>query len=173
MITFKDIFNSSGDSRRMTQYGDIKELLDTGVVKVSTRNILDCPLVAHIHTLPITDAALMVSEKAANLTSTRGGDWHYELVVLAAAYLISMGKQVYCEEWANGKRVDLITQDKEWIIECGDTDAKPIREHLEYTCLYFAVLPFQSGEPTLYVFERGPNWDRREPAKIANEGVKL
>jgi hypothetical protein len=67
------------------------------------------------------------------------------------------------EKPANGRLVDVASEDWEWIIECGNTNPDPVLEHLLHTCRHFAVLPFQYPESEfpllLYVFERGPNWD--------------
>jgi hypothetical protein len=98
-----------------------------------------------------------------------GGDEHRELSRLGAMFLKKQGKQWKFEERFNRKRVDIISTDHEWVIECGDTQARPVVEHLyggdDHTerCNMVGIIPFQDASVDfhMYVFKRGSAWDEK------------
>lgn len=112
----------------------------------------------------------------------RGGDWHVDLSKIGAMFLRSQGKDYQFEQWFNRKRVDILSTDHDWVIECGDTQARPIIEHLyggddhEHRCNKVAIIPFQSDYHNffMYVFMRGSAWDEQQARSIFwREDIRL
>jgi hypothetical protein len=176
MITFAEIFHSSRSALRQIDYGNIGNWMKNDWIKAREVILGDTPLVKEL-LLPENElkSQRILLERHGICLINGGSAVHRQLCRVAAAYLLDLNKKPITEQRYNGKRVDLISDDKKWIIECGDTDAKPILEHLYNTCQYFAVYPF--GSKSLYVFERGTKWDNEAIKRLfstpANEGVKL
>lgn len=176
-VTYPQIFHSSGDERRWIQYGDINKLVNADIIKVRKVQIGLSEFTMSLINAPILEAHRLFYSRYARNFLNAGGEDHQRLNLIAAAYLIDQGHIPIPEQWANGKRVDLLTQDQKWIIECGDTDAAPIYKHLYYTCQFFGVLPYPVQSPILFVFERGAKWNQRKAQayfnRPTNEGVRL
>lgn len=160
VITLGRIFHSSGNPGRGIDYGDIDQWFDKQWISARKVFLDDIGAVNQIAHLNNFDLAQLLHENHRCLIMNAGSDAHQRLCLLAAAYLISLGKQPVPEQRVNGKRVDLITSDNEWIIECGDTDARPLLKHLYSTCEHFAVFPFDTEPQFLVVFERGTGWNQ-------------
>lgn len=94
-----------------------------------------------------------------------GGDEHQLIANIASLFLHDLGKEVLYETRFNSRRVDLVASDYSCIIECGDTNAPPIVDHLyegetRQPCSFVGVMPFQElNAPFIYIFKRGVNWD--------------
>lgn len=143
--TFGDIFHSSGNGLRDITYGGIASWIED-------------------HLLDWYYQYVTVLGNVPPNSKLTGGTFHQQLGALAAAIMRTEGFTPQFEKFANGRRVDLISDDERWIIECGDTNASPIITHLFRTCERFSVLPFQSypdhnATVCLYTFVRGANWD--------------
>lgn len=150
-----EIFNSGAPARPPqldTTYGSIFDWLADG--QITMRELtLTCDLDPRVRLFQ---------------DYTRGGRKHGCLAWWTASFLLSLGKNPLPEMRRNGCYIDVIADDDSWWIECGDTDGHVVLGHLR-TCSHFAVLPFGTGEPpTLFVFERGPNW--QDKLHSANAG---
>lgn len=163
----EDIFHSSGFSLRHIDVREVNQWRAEDLITVYYLTV-DGPNAQKLHDSEIKathgDYAALLSLpcETGRLSVVHGGSWHCKMAAYAEAFLHDLGKEVLFEQWANGHRVDVISTDQEWIIECGDTSPKPLLEHLLRTCKRFAVLPFQQSTEfpfILYVFEQGPAWD--------------
>lgn len=153
-----DIFHSSGDARREINYGYLPEMLKSGEIACRTIRFMDNEIIKSFSGLDqLSIDSLLASKGAYNST---GGKGNHGLAAYAIAFLLEIGKEVQCEWHQNGRRVDVISKDKEWFIECGDTNGEPVPYHLMDECKYFAVLPYGCIQnDTMWIFERGSNWN--------------
>lgn len=99
----------------------------------------------------------------------RGSIQHERLGEFGNAYLKSLSKGVECEKYFNGVHVDLISADREIVIECGNTNGYYMLYHLQ-SCRepdyesgqveQYNVIPFSENDiPDLYTFTRGDEYD--------------
>jgi len=180
--TMKDIFHSSGNPARVMQYstpyGALPDWLEAGLVAIRRQELTGPEVEA------VSNQLATVGDPMARLCMEApigGGRDHGLLGALATAFLLDIGKHPAYERAINGKRVDVYSCDREWLIECGDTDANVILDHLASDCRHFAVMPFQelpepggrACRPFMWVFERGPEWRdatvKRMRHSIANQ----
>jgi len=198
MPSWKDIFHSSGDARRRIDFGDfagghIGDWVDDKIIQVSKGTFGDTfyvKMVKHQYfelknmdrREPLFKFHYPFLPPEIAINEAHGGVEHRWLGYLAAAFLLDKGKQVLSEQFRNGSRIDILSSDNEFYIECGDTNPAPMLEHLSENCIYFCVFPFCTFEDNFfYIFERGENWagvelifeKRREELKRAFSGNRL
>lgn len=187
-MNWSEVFCSSEHELRSVDLGGIDHLVSSGFINCQRYNLrmqnrvglymhlysrLDSSSLPHLtsalmHHLDRTMAALNRQMKRSG-----GGLAHKTLATIATLFLQDRGKSVLHEERCNGRRVDVVSTDYEWLIECGDTNGEPIVKHLNAThgarnCNYVCVLPFQEfiDGVTMYVFTRGSNWSDEEAQRI-------
>jgi len=176
-IAYSDIFNSSGHPLRQdtrTGIAQLAKCLEEGVISIFLNELGGTPLFDKVRSLtsdPLNfkDNLQEIMPLLRGYFYEAGGQFHHKvLVLLATALLIDHGYQVELERWRNGKKVDVVSTDNHWIIECGDTSPEPVIDHLYHSCDKFGVLPYQeleSGSIEMFVFERGQNWSEQRVLK--------
>ena len=178
-MTIASVFNSSGDPRRSALAGEEEKLfslVQSQEVKASRIPVGDTPVVKavvehyrHLEAQQVAQPMMAFDEwqifapfpRLGGVKHVGGAYRHRVLALIAGAYLLDNGFEVICEEWCNGRVVDVASSDRKWLIECGDTSPCPIEAHLLYTSDYFHVLPFQKISHNMFMvrFERDVAWD--------------
>jgi len=178
-MAISSIFNSSGDPRRSVSSSEAEKLsllIESQGIKASKIPMGDISIIKAI----IEHYNRIEAQQAANPTVAfdewqifapfscldgirhmGGGYLHRVLGLIAGAYLRDCGFEIIYEVWCNGRVVDVASNDRKWLIECGDTSPCPIEDHLLYTSDYFHVLPFQRIGHNMFMvrFERDVKWD--------------
>lgn len=157
-LTLQHIFGS-GDSRRYIEYGNMAHWINSYAIVISRQSI-DTPQTKQIVALIRQHDTEGLKSYKRQVLRVHGGDSHHDLAMLAYYWLIDTGHTPKCEQAVNGHRVDVVSDDLSILIECGNTDAVPVIEHLHKPAAKVCVVPFQGlhetqGAPFMYVFERG------------------
>lgn len=163
-ITWENIFRSSGDPRREIQYGKLPQLVNTGQIDMSICPIELSQAIRFLLNAPFEKCEQFVYLNFGGYHFTHNSsEDHRRLQSIAACFIHECGLEVQFEQWHNGKRVDVASVDGKMLIECGDTTAHVIPEHLLRTCDTFYVLPFMDdwGDPYMFCFTKGEGWDRQ------------
>jgi hypothetical protein len=184
------IFHSSDNPRRQISTSKMQEWLDGGFIAVCRHNVNQSTgqLGLYFKTQHWLESCMEqkppmltyhISQTQARVLRwakgrAHGGDEHVLLSKIGAMFLRSQGKSYQFEQWFNRKRVDILSIDHEWVVECGDTQARSIIEHLyggddhEDRCNKVAIIPFQPDFPNffMYIFTRGPAWDEVQAKSI-------
>lgn len=186
-MNWLDVFHSSGFPRRQVELGRIEDWVDSeflSMQRVAISNSRRIRLyltiekrLAQFHKIEISDLKssdfMMIEHLSSttarlfgNLGRVGGGSEHQLIANIASLFLLDLGKEVLTEVKFNSRRVDLLAADYSCVIECGDTNAPPIVDHLYdgnngMPCSFVGVMPFQDliDDPFMYVFKRGVNWN--------------
>lgn len=145
--TLMDLFNSSGDPRRLFNDEDYYELHNA-----LKYEIIKChPFV-------------FVKNKIRKETFCGGGESHLRLCNEVASHLVDFKS----EYQIGGKRVDIFDEKNNSIWEIGDTDPGYVRRHLSYVDYFYSV-PFQCHHNRVVSIKF---WcDDKEKLKIFNDDI--
>jgi hypothetical protein len=203
-MDYFDIFRSSGNGIRRVEIDDIEDWINSGLLSLTTIQLIPRGRVALYtralwravtnapHARPADADADYCNQLDKHLTNLRwkmerkcgsvgGGAGHQILANVASLFLQDMGKRVTNETWANGRRVDVAATDWSWIIECGDTNARPIMDHLYQVpeagrAERVAIIPFQDDMSLkaieMHVFRRGPQWTDEKIKEMFHQPIK-
>lgn len=153
-----DILQSSSDTRREFNHGYLPDMLESGEITCRSMPFMDNEIIKSFQGLGSFEIDRLLTAKGA--FNGTGGKGNHGLAAYAIAFLLGIGKEVVCEFQWNGRRVDVVSKDMEWFIECGDTNGEPIPYHLMGECAHVAVLPYGgTHDDIMWVFERGGNWN--------------
>ncbi len=169
----RTIFESSGSPRRINlpqEYTLIEGYLQRNILALTKQSLQEVP---HGFQYRLTQFLAMNRQHLWEIElpsaipplatiDNGGGLAHQKLCWLAAAWLLDQGFSVIAEQRFAGKRVDLITRCRHWVIECGDTAPSPIVRHFLKGATLVGVVPFQDVSPqedtSAYVFSKGVAW---------------
>ena len=172
--SLKTIFESSGSLRRIhlpQEYAPLERYLQNDVIKLEPLQLSPIPdgmqsqVVTFLATQPQRLWEMQLSQAIPVLANIEngGGLAHQLLCWHAAAWLLDQGYQVSPEQRFAGKRVDLVTPCRHWLIECGDTSPVPVARHFLRGITNIAVVPFQEQiAPDIvhaFIFSKGKSWD--------------
>lgn len=98
---------------------------------------------------------------------------HKILGFLAAAWLLSFGFSVNAECNLSSGIADIASKDRQWIIECGNTESRKTLKYLRDKDCFVGIIPFISFEDKsryiMHIFQRGKNWSVYEEIQKQKE----
>lgn len=145
-------FYSGGNEHRADMYmlGEIFFLIDEGYLRISKKSICS-------HAVYYATIDSFRSGKIAVADFDGGGVAHMALKFIARQYILESFTQTDIEVEFHGFRPDLVSKEKNTLVECGTVNPEKISAYFEYpTVLKLICVPYPSDDEDLFasIFER-------------------